>query len=52
MTTRRIKRKLEPIEVKRLEHPPVRLNRSRNWKSATTYKQARELSPWPERPVR
>jgi hypothetical protein len=33
-------------------HPPSRLNRSRKWRSAPTYLEARALSPFPLRPVR
>jgi len=40
------------IEIKRFVHPPVRLNRSQAWRFARTYRQARDISPWPERPVR
>lgn len=29
-----------------------RLNRSRKWPYARTYQEAREISPFPERPVR
>lgn len=29
-----------------------RLNRSQNWRSARSYKEARALSPYPDRPVR
>lgn len=34
------KRKHQP-NLLRYEHPPVRLNRSRHWRYATTYAQAR-----------
>lgn len=30
----------------------MKLNRSKKWKPAKTYKEARALSPYPERPVR
>lgn len=37
-----------------IEHraPPPRLNRARRWQYASTYENARALSPYPDRPVR
>lgn len=39
-------------EVKEGWSPGVELNRSPNWTRARTYSYAREISPYPERPVR
>lgn len=39
-------------KVTRTLRSRVRLNRSRKWADATTYKEARAMSPFPERPVR
>jgi hypothetical protein len=44
-----ISRDLTPRrQVRRL----YRLNRSRRWRPARTYQEARRISPFPERPVR
>jgi hypothetical protein len=38
-----------PVAIHR---PPPRLNRSRHWAYAETYKDARRISPFPTMPVR
>jgi hypothetical protein len=40
------------IEVKEGWTPAAELNRSPNWSRARSYSYAREISPFPERPVR
>lgn len=39
-------------EVQEGWSPSVELNRSQNWTRAASYSYAREISPFPERPVR
>lgn len=39
------------VEVTRMRGPS-RLNRSRHWEHAETYKEARAISPFPKNPIR
>lgn len=47
-SVQRKRRKTAPKSWGRVSH----LNRSRHWPYAATYKEARRISPYPDRPVR
>ncbi len=44
--------KAKKKKLRRGYHKTSRLNRSKHWRRAASYKEARAMSPFPERPVR